>query len=211
MIEERMRVRKSIIYRFILFAYTISLVISLCGCDIWSSIDESLRENKRKSDDKYWTDRNVPPVDLDLEITFEGKESSFNVDSRVSRCVYSYLEDGDKKKLKKMFAQSVIDDYDDLGSDLDELIEFYDELEIDGYEIESNSMYKVYRRNPRESIVEYVYHTKFKYDGDRYELDILFVRESTRDDDLLGVHGIRIRNRDTGDSVLVNTINRDID
>lgn len=195
-----------IIYMTIVFIFA----FSLCGCGLLSTIDEGLKENKRKSDDKYWTERNVPPVELDLDVSCVGKESSFNADIRVSRCVYKYLEDGDINMLTKMFAKSVRKEYGELENDIDDLIEFYSGLEVDGYEVESNSRYKVHRIDPEETIIEYTYHTNFVSNKERYVLDILFVSESNRDEKLLGVHGIKLRNRDTNKSVIVNTIDRDI-
>ena len=81
---------------------------------------------------------------------------------------------------------------------------------VNDCEVKSNSYYKVNRVDPSETIREFTYRTEFTYSGNRYELEIMFVKDSTRDKDLLGVHGIRLRNRDTNDSVTVNTINSDI-
>lgn len=194
----------------VLIAATFACAICLSGCGPLSSVDKALRENKTKSDDKYWTERNVPPVELDFEISCPGKVENFNEDLRVSRCVYRCLEDGNREMLKKMFAQSVIDSRNDLEGELDELIDYYQSLEVNDCEVKSNSYYKVNRVDPSETIREFTYRTEFNYSGNRYELEILFVKDSTRDKDLLGVHGIRLRNRDTNDSVTVNTIDSDI-
>ena len=177
---------------------------------IFSDIDKSLKENKTKSDDRYWTNRNVPPVELNMDISCPGKEENFAVDIRVSRCVYKYLEDGDKNQLMKMFAKSVVDDYDNLESDIDALIEFYQKLEVTGFSMKSNSMYKVNRVDPSETIYEYTYHSEFAYNDERYQMDIMFVKDSNPHEELEGVHGIKLRNRDTGESVIVNTVNTDI-
>lgn len=193
-----------------LIAAIFACAICLSGCGALSSVDKALRENKTKSDDKYWTERNVPPVELDFEVSCPGKVENFNEDLRVSRCVYRYLEDGNREMLKKMFAKSVIDSRNDLEGELDELIDYYQSLEVNDCEVKSNSYYKVNRVDPSETIREFTYRTEFTYSGNRYELEIMFVKDSTRDKDLLGVHGIRLRNRDTNDSVTVNTINSDI-
>lgn len=193
-----------------LIAVAFACAICLSGCGALSSVDKALRENKTKSDDKYWTERNVPPVELDFEISCPGKVENFNEDLRVSRCVYRYLEDGNREMLKKMFAQSVIDSRNDLEGELNELIDYYQSLDVNDCEVKSNSYYKVNRVEPSETIREFTYRTEFNYSGNRYELEIMFVKDSTRDKDLLGVHGIRLRNRDTNDSVTVNTINSDI-
>lgn len=193
-----------------LIAVAFACAICLSGCGPLSSVDKALRENKTKSDDKYWTERNVPPVELDFEISCPGKVENFNEDLRVSRCVYRCLEDGNREMLKKMFAQSVIDSRNDLEGELDELIDYYQSLEVNDCEVKSNSYYKVNRVDPSETIREFTYRTEFTYSGNRYELEILFVKDSIRDKDLLGVHGIRLRNRDTNDSVTVNTIDSDI-
>ena len=194
----------------VLIVATFACVLCLSGCGALSSVDKALRDNKTKSDDKYWTERNVPPVELDFEIICPGKVENFNADLRVSRCVYRYLEDGNKEMLKKMFAQSVIDSRNDLENELDELIEYYQSIEVNECEAKSNSYYKVNRVDPSETIREFTYRTEFDYSGNRYELEILFVKDSSRDKNLLGVHGIRLRNRDTNDSVTVNTIDSDI-
>lgn len=194
----------------VLIAATFACAICLSGCGALSSVDKALRENKSKSDDKYWTERNVPPVELDFEISCPGKVENFNEDLRVSRCVYRCLEDGNREMLKKMFAQSVIDSRNDLEGELDELIDYYQSLEVNDCEVKSNFYYKVNRVEPSETIREFTYRTEFIYSDNRYELEILFVKDSTRDKDLLGVHGIRLRNRDTNDSVTVNTIDSDI-
>ncbi len=188
----------------------ITCSFNMLGCGALSSVDEALREHKEESDDKYWTGRNVPPVELDLTVTCPGKEANFDLDLRVSRCVYKYLEDGDKEMLMSMFAPSVIDSDKDLESELDELFKYYQKLDIAGYEVRSNSEYKVHRLDPGETILEFTYHTRFVYADETYDLDILFVNESTLNEELLGVHGIKLRNRDTNEAVIVNTINTDI-
>ncbi len=185
------------------------LIISLTGCG-FSNIDQYLKENKTKSDDKYWTQRNVPPVDLNMNITCPGKEENFNIDIRVSKCVYKFLRDDDKKQLMKMFAKLVVDNYDNLESDIDELIDCYQKLEVTGFEMKSNSLYKVNRVDPSETIYEYTYHSEFVSNGEKYEMDIMFVEDSNPNEDLEGVHGIRLRNCDTNKSVIVNTIDTDI-
>lgn len=194
----------------VLIAATFACALCLSGCGALSSIDKALKENKTKSDDKYWTERNVPPVELDFEIFCPGKVENYNDDLRVSRCVYRYLEDGNREMLKKMFAQSVIDSRNDLENELDELIKYYQSIEVNECEAKSNSYYKVNRVDPSETIREFTYRTEFDYSGNRYELEILFVKDSSRDKNLLGVHGIRLRNRDSNDSVTVNTIDSDI-
>lgn len=200
----------NMVSRVVLLIMIMGCVLCLSGCGFLSTIDEKLRENKIKSDDKYWTERNVPPVDLDLEVSCPGKVENFDVDLRVSRCVYRYLEDGDKQLLKRMFAKSVVDNYGDLDSDLDALIDYYQSLEVAGYEMKENSLHRIHRLEPNETISEYTYHTMFICKEVKYELDIMFVMESTRDKDLLGVHGIGLRNRDTNEKVIVNTVNKDI-
>lgn len=202
--------KQRLIKKYIIFIMSFLMACSLTGCSFWQAIDKGLKENKRKMDDKYWTERNVPPVDLDINVICPGEEINFDHDIRVSRCVYKYLEEGDKKSLKKMFAESVIDDYDNLESDLDELIDFYAELDIDEFEVTSNSMYGAHKLDPHDTITEYKYRTRFECEGDSYELDILYLEESIKDEKLIGVHGIKIRNRDTNESVVVNRIEEDI-
>jgi len=203
---------KHYLVKTVLMATVLMLACGLCGCGFFSSVDKALRENKTKMDDKYWAEKNVPPVELDLEVTCVGDESKFDHDLRVSRCVYKYLEDGDKSSLKKMFSESVLDNKEDeVDRGIEELLDYYQTLEVNGYKVESNSMYKVNRVEPRVTNYEYTYHTSFEYEGDRYVLDIMFV-DSTLDDarDLIGVHGIRLRNRDKDEQVIVNTIETDI-
>lgn len=194
----------------VLIAAILACALCMSGCGALSFVDKALKENKTKSDDKYWTERNVPPVELDFEIFCPGKVENFDDDLRVSRCVYRYLEDGNRELLKKMFAQSIIDSRNDLENELDELIEYYQGIEVNECEAKSNSYYKVNRVDPSETIREFTYRTEFDYGGNRYTLEILFVKDSTHDKDLLGVHGIRLRNRDTNESVTVNTIDSDI-
>lgn len=196
--------------KILLTVAAISCVLGLCGCGVLSSIDKGLREHKIKADDEYWTKRNIPPVELEMEVLFAGKKENIDHDIRVSKCVYFFLEEGNKDMLKKMFAKSVINNDDELDSELDELIEFYKDFKINEFEIESNSRYRSHKVDPLVDIVEYTYHTNFINNGERYVLDILFVDDSIPDEELLGVHGIRIRNRETGKDVTVNTINNDI-
>lgn len=196
--------------RFIILAAIILCLFSLTGCSVLSAIDEGLKANKKKSDDKYWTERNVPPVEIDITFVCPGEEVNFDTDLRVSRCVYKYLEDGDKKHLKDMFAKSVIDSHKALEGELGELIDFYGQLEVSEIEMKSNGVYKVHRLEPAETIVEYTYRSVFVYNSEEYQLDILFVKEATADKDILGVHGIRLRNRDANKSVIVNTTDTDI-
>lgn len=196
--------------RIMVLATTFVFTSGLWGCGLLSKVDEGLKDNKRKSDDKYWTERNIPPVDLDIEVECAGEEANFNADMRISRCIYKYLEDGDKEKLKSTFARSVIDSYDKLEDDLEALIEFYSRLTVEKYVIDENSLYKAYKLEEKDNLAEYVYHTKFDYMDERYVLDIMFVRDSKQDKDVLGVHGIRLRNRDTNEAVIVNTIDWDI-
>lgn len=200
---------KNKIYKVIALVTILILTFSMAGCS-FSDIDQTLKENKSKADDKYWSERNVPPVGLDMDIICPGKGENFNVDIRVSKCVYKFLNDGDKKQLMKMFATSVTDNYDNLEKDIDELIIFYQKLEVTEFEMKSNSMYKVHRVDPPETIYEYTYHSKFDYKGDTYELDIMFVKDSNPNEDLEGVHGIKLRNCDTNETVVVNTVDTDI-
>lgn len=212
MICEKMKVNNRLkrkIYKVISLVTMLILSFSMAGCGL-SDIDQKLKENKTKADDKYWTERNVPPVDIDMDIICPGKEENFNVDIRVSKCVYKFLNDGDKKQLMKMFATSVTDNYDNLEKDIDELIIFYQKLEVTGFEMKSNSMYKVNRIDPRETIYEYTYHSKFDCKGDTYQLDIMFVKDSNPNEDIEGVHGIKLRNCDTNEAVVVNTVDTDI-
>jgi len=203
--------KKNYYLKSIIIFTVIIITCGLCGCGIFTSVDEALKANKTKSDDKYYANRNVPAVDLDLEVTCVGDESKFNKDLRVSRCVYKYLEEGDKSSLKKMFAKSVIEDKEnEIDRGLDELIDYYNDLEIDGYLVESNSEYEVNKVNPKVRNIEYTYHTSFNYNGDRYILDIMYVDYSLNDDDLIGVHGLRLKNRDKDETVVVNTIETDI-
>lgn len=197
--------------KLILTTFVLVLTLSLCGCGALSGVDKALKENKTKSDDKYWTERNVPPVELDLEVTCVGDESKFNHDIRVSRCVYKYLEDGDKTRLKAMFSKSVLEENESaIDSEIDELIEYYQSLGIDGFLVESNSVYKVDKVDPKVHDVEHTYHTSFSCNDDRYVLDIMFVDSTLDDDNLFGLHGIRLKNRDSGKEVIVNTISVDI-
>lgn len=196
--------------RLLLFITTFAFLFCLSGCGIVSAVDEGLKENKRKSDDKYWAERNVPPVDLELTVSFPAEEYKFDIDARVSRCVYKFLEEDDKENLKKMFANSVLAEYDALDDDLTALIAYYKELNPGGYELKTRSEYKVHKIDPLVNIIEYTIRTKFLYEGEEYVLEILFVTESIPDENLLGVHGIRLRNRETNEQIIVNTINTDI-
>lgn len=207
-IRNYMRKRKA--SKVLMVTVLLAFVLHLSGCGIWSAVDEGLKANKRRSDDKYWTDRNVPPVDLDLDVLYVAKAENLDTDIRVSRCVYKCLEDGNKQMLKKMFAASVIEGYAALDKDLDALFDYYDDLKVDEYTVESNSYYRTHKVDPPVNIVEYTFHTSFYYAEEEYILDIMYVTDSLPNKDLLGIHGIRLRNRDTNESVVVHTIHTDI-
>lgn len=201
-----MEKKKLYLQKLILLTLTFLLSACLSGCGILSTVDQKLKENKTKSDDKYWAGRGIPPVELDLEVS----GISDNLDFRVSRCVYKYLEEGDLESLKKMFAPSVLNTDEELDSELEALLSFYKELEVSGYVVETNSVYKINHIDPREVIVEYTFHTKIIYNEEEYNLDIMYVEESTIDEALLGVHGIRLRKRGTDHQATVNTVATDI-